>query len=105
MLEPNTASPATLEQPVGSEIDDTRELERLIRLQRAILSDVTLDMAFDEVLNKLCRLIEEMVPHGMASVMRMDPSDGLLYVAAGPSFPPIAIERFLGYFRSRYLIS
>ncbi len=77
-------------------IEDSTVLEKLIALQRAVLCDIALDQSFEDVLLKLCRLIEEMTPGGLASVMLKHPSDGLMYVAAGPSFPNEAVERLQG---------
>ena len=71
--------------PAIGEITDCRQLEELLRLQREILEAIALGTRFGEVLDKLCRLIERMVPDSAASVMLLDRTSGALNVRSAPS--------------------
>jgi len=67
------------------------ELEKLYQLQRDVLEGVALGDDYFQVLNKLCRLSEEMVPNSLASIMMLDDS-GLLQVLTAPSIPENGVK-------------
>lgn len=71
---------------VPNEIE-MEEYGELLELQNSILEKVAGDAEQQDVLDKLCRLQEKMVPGSLASIMMLDSATKLLYVAAAPSLP------------------
>ncbi len=57
---------------------------KLFDLQREVLSHIALGGGFQDVLDRLCHLIETKVPGGLTSVMVKRMEEGLLYIQAGP---------------------
>ncbi len=72
------------------------QLVRLLELQRSIIEALARGSCLEETLDRLCLLIEEMVPNTLASVMLFDTSRERLRVKAGPSFPESALIQFDG---------
>ncbi|MFK7740608.1 MAG: PAS domain-containing protein [Planctomycetota bacterium] len=44
------------------------------------------------IFDALCELVQEIVPHGLATVMRLDPVDGVLVFRNAPCAPPEALD-------------
>ncbi len=82
---------ATVEPTVKDEITDRSQLEELLCLQREILEAMALNRRFGQVLDRLCQLIERMVPDSLATVMLLDGVQGVLNVEAAPSLPADAL--------------
>ena len=68
------------------DITQRKQAEQIVRLQHDVLANVASTTGLlTETLNELCRLVEEMVPGALATIMRLDPDDGCLRFEAGPS--------------------
>lgn len=76
--------------------DNTVQAIRLLALQREVLEAIALGRSLQEVLDKLCRLIESMVPRAVATVMRYDPQRNVLTMQAHPSLSPQIASLFNG---------
>jgi hypothetical protein len=59
--------------------------EKILHLQQAILESVAHGADHMAVINKVCRLEEQLLPNSVASVMLMDDEYKLLNVYAAPS--------------------
>ncbi len=70
--------------------------EKILHLQQAILESVAHGADHMAVINKVCRLEEQLLPNSVASVMLMDDEYKLLNVYAAPSIPPEGIEQLNG---------
>lgn len=88
----NTAESAAAEAPFECPADavrpETTVPATLIELERTVLEAMARGERQGVVLERLCRLVEHIVPDSMASVMQLDPASGKLRIRAGPSFPP-----------------
>ena len=76
------------------EAPSTAQLEELLALQRNVLQEIVNGSDLDELLDDLCRLVEELVPGTVASVMLYDLEANALRVRSAPSLPPEATEAF-----------
>ncbi len=77
------------------DISKQKQAEKLVELQSKVLSRIASssdDLA--NTLTELCRIVEQMVPHTMASVMLIDQPDGKLRFRAGPHLTPEVEEAF-----------
>ncbi len=63
--------------------------DQLVRLQQAVLASITMRDSPEKTLDLLCRLVEEISPESIATVMRLDPDAGVLNLAIGPSLSPL----------------
>lgn len=75
---------------------DSRQISKLLELQRKILESIAAGRAHGQILDNLCLIIEATVPGALASVMLLDRESGLLNVISGPTFPPEAIPYLSG---------
>lgn len=66
----------------------------LAALERTVLEAMARGEPQGVVLERLCRLVEHIVPDSMASVMQLDSVSGQLRIRAGPSFPPEVVPYF-----------
>ena len=66
------------------DITEQKQAESLSRLQHDVLASVASGETQHKCLTLLCELVEDMVPHSLASVMLLDESDGCLRFEAGP---------------------
>ncbi len=67
------------------DITKRKQTEHIVRLQHEVLAEVASTCGdLPETLDAVCRLVEELVPDSMATVMLMDASDGCLRFEAGP---------------------
>lgn len=76
--------------------DNTEQAIRLLGLQREVLKAIALGKSLQEVLDKLCRLIESIVPKAVATVMMYDAQRNLLSMQAHPSLSPEIASLFNG---------
>jgi diguanylate cyclase (GGDEF)-like protein/PAS domain S-box-containing protein len=76
--------------------DKTTQSIRLLKLQREVLEAIALGRSLQEVLDKLCRLIESMVPRAVATLMTYDQERNLLTMRAHPSLSPATAYLFNG---------
>jgi len=72
------------------------QAEKLLRLQREILEQVTLGVDYREILNALCKAAEQMVSDSLASIMVYDETGSFLTVLAAPSIPATAVGALNG---------
>lgn len=63
------------------------EYENILDLQHEILSLTAHEVASQEILNRLCKMAEALLPNAVASFMLKDPDTGLMYVQAAPTVP------------------
>ncbi len=75
-----------------SELDEVviteEEYENIINIQNVILKMVAYGVRPIIILNKLCKLAEELLPNAVASIMFLDKKTKLLNVLAAPTIPP-----------------
>jgi PAS domain S-box-containing protein len=65
------------------DITERKQAERILHLQHEVLGKVaSTSGALGETLDALCRLVEELVPGCLATVMLVDPSDGQPHIRA-----------------------
>lgn len=64
-----------------------RDQNRQLTLQSAILEMIALRGDLDEILAKLCELVEELVPESVTSLMLIDPTTDRLSVRSAPGMP------------------
>ena len=60
----------------------------VLSLQRLVLEDIAAGRPGTETLDRICKLVEEIVPGGLASVMRSVPERGTLVYSNAPSLSP-----------------
>ncbi|MFN3242643.1 MAG: ATP-binding protein [Planctomycetota bacterium] len=63
-------------------------------LQRSVLEQVAARRPTSEILDRLCELIQQAVPHGLATVMRYDAVQNSLTFCNAPSAPAEVLEAF-----------
>jgi len=63
------------------------EQDQILHLQQAILESVALGEEHLDVLHRICKLEEQLLPNAVASVMLLDEAEGVLNVYAAPSIP------------------
>ncbi len=63
-------------------------------LQRLALELIAAKRPPDEILDRLCELVQEIVPNGIASVMRLDAARNELTFRNAPSAPACVLEAF-----------
>ena len=67
------------------DITQRKQAENMLRLQHDVLAMVaSTSDGLSETLDKLCELVEKLVPESMATIMLLDESDGCLRFEAGP---------------------
>lgn len=72
----------TDEVPITNE-----EYETILNLQSEVLALTALDIDTQIILDKLCTMLEALLPNAVSSLMLKNFQDGLLYVKAAPSVP------------------
>ncbi|BCK88089.1 hypothetical protein MIZ01_1889 [Sideroxyarcus emersonii] len=72
------------------------EQEKILHLQQAILESIARGGEITALINQLCKLVEQLLPNSVASVMLLDESRELLNVYAAPSVPPEGISQLNG---------
>jgi PAS domain S-box-containing protein len=72
---------------VNTDIDDRKRAEALLAGEKRLLEMVTCRRSMPEILEALCRLVENAVPGCYCSVVLLDPSCSHLEQGAGPSLP------------------
>jgi len=70
-----------------NDITERKRAEALLRGEKQLLEMIATGVALKEILNALCRIIEEQRPGTLASVLLMDPDGIHLNVVAGPNLP------------------
>jgi len=63
-------------------------------LQRSVLEQVAARRPTTEILDRLCELVQEIVPHGLATVMRYDAVQNSLAFSNAPSAPAEVLAAF-----------
>jgi len=96
-INPNTGDLAKATQFFTNQVlTDPMDLESLLSLQRDVLEIIALDHDIPKVLNRLCRLIETMIPDTIASVMRLVWEEYRLHLIAAPSMSDELRAKFDG---------
>jgi diguanylate cyclase (GGDEF)-like protein len=70
------------------------QTELLLQLQRDVLEDIVITRNAYDVVDKICKLAEEILPNSVASVMLLKHDE--LFVYCAPSVPPEGIRRLNG---------
>ncbi|MGK0205003.1 MAG: two-component system cell cycle sensor histidine kinase/response regulator CckA [Planctomycetota bacterium] len=68
--------------------------EAVFTLQRLALELIAAKRPANEILDSLCTLVQEIVPNGLATVMRFDPKNNTLTFCNAPSAPGCVLEAF-----------
>lgn len=68
--------------------------ESVFDLQRLALEMIAAKRPTDEILDSLCKLVQEIVPHGLATVMRFDAEANTLTFCNAPSAPASVLDAF-----------
>ncbi len=64
-----------------------RDVTAHLKIQSAILEMIALRGDLDEILARLCLLVQELIPNSVASLMLIDRSTNTLMVRSAPSIP------------------
>ncbi len=71
-----------------NQVDITpQEYEKILNIQSAILHKIALNHDFDDTLQHLCLLVEQLLPNAVASIMLLNNTTGLMSVLSAPSIP------------------
>lgn len=71
-----------------NQIDITpQEYEKILNIQSAILHKLALNHDFDDILQHLCILVEQLLPNAVASIMLLNNETGRMNVLSAPSIP------------------
>jgi len=71
-------------------------MEELLTLQRSILQSIATAEDLRNILEDLCRMVENIVPDSVSSIMLLDDQRGVLNVLAAPRIPESAAEALKG---------
>ena len=63
------------------------EYDVIAGIQQKILEKLVVNEPIPDILNALCLLAESFLPNAVASIMMIEPSNGLLSVMCAPSIP------------------
>ncbi|WP_457744871.1 EAL domain-containing protein [Sulfurimonas sp.] len=69
-----------------------KEYENILNIQASILQKIALNHDYDDTLQHLCLLTEQLLPNAVASIMTFNKKTNLMNVLAAPSIPPSAIK-------------
>ena len=64
-----------------------KEYEKILDIQSAILHKLALNDDYDDILQHLCLLTEQLLPNSVASIMLVNKETGLMSVLSAPSIP------------------
>lgn len=64
------------------------EYETILNLENKVLALTALDIDAQIILDKLCTMLESLLPNAISSLIIKNAQDGLMYVKAAPSVPP-----------------
>lgn len=64
-----------------------KEYEKILDIQSSILHKLALNHDYDDILQHLCLLTEQLLPNSVASIMLVNPKTGLMSVLSAPSIP------------------
>ena len=67
------------------------QMEELLTLQRSLLQSIATAVDLLTILEDLCRMVENMVPDSVSSIMLLDDQRGVLNVLAAPKIPDDAV--------------
>jgi len=68
------------------------EYEKILNIQASILHKLALNHDYDDTLQHLCLLVENLLKNSVASIMILDKETNLMNVLSAPSIPPSGIE-------------
>jgi len=63
------------------------EYQNILDLQQEVLSLTALESKTQNILNRICEMLESLLPNAVASLMIKNPEDSCIYVKAAPSVP------------------
>ncbi|WP_417225046.1 EAL domain-containing protein [Amphritea sp.] len=72
------------------------DLDKILRLQQAIFTQVADNAPSLDILNALCRMAEQLLPNSVATVMLLDKQTGFLNVLVAPSVPANGVNALCG---------
>ena len=72
------------------------DFDGLLTLQQDVLEKIVRRVDLQTVLDDLCRMVEEVIPDSVCSIMQLDPATGSLRVRASPCVPPGLVEELNG---------
>jgi len=68
------------------------EYEKILNIQADILHKLSLNHDYDDILQNLCLLVENLLPNSVASIMILDNKINRMSVLSAPSIPPSGIK-------------
>jgi len=72
------------------------EYENILNIQNEVLTLSAQESDSQEILDKLCKMAEELLPNSISSLMFKDDETGLMYVKAAPNIPDIGWQALNG---------
>ena len=63
------------------------EYQNILDIQQEVLSLTALEAKTQDILNRICKMLESLLPNAVASLMIKNPEDGRIYVKAAPTVP------------------
>ena len=63
------------------------EYQNILDLQQEVLSLTALESKTQDILNRICEMLESLLPNAVASLMIKNPENGRIYVKAAPTVP------------------
>ena len=72
------------------------EYETILNIEQDVLALTASDTDTQTILDKLCKLLEELLPNAVSSLMIKNVQDGLIYVKAAPSVPQVGWDALNG---------
>lgn len=79
-----------------SDITQLKQAEQRLSIQNDVLEMIALGEPLSNILERLCILVEQVVPNAWCAVMLLDEDTGDLNIEAGPSFSPEVLQAFRG---------
>ena len=73
---------------VDREITSTRQTNRLLTEENAVMEMIANNQPLPDILKQICQMIETQLPHGICSIMRLDDEGTHLKMASGAKLPP-----------------
>ena len=84
----STESCTVLDDSNVNEVPITNEeYQNILDIQQEVLSLTALEAKTQDILNRICKMLESLLPNAVASLMIKNPVDGRIYVKAAPTVP------------------
>jgi len=92
-----TQNSISLSKDIHDEVDiSAHEYSQVMQIQHEVLSMLSTDISYQDVLKRLCHLAETLLNNSVASLMLLDDETKLMNVIAAPSIPAAGKEALKG---------